>query len=58
MTMLKLIWRMRAALAYRRITGLTLTQAWGFAGALADDYQPDGWTPTEAVREDIAYWQT
>ena len=56
--MLKLIWRMRAALAYRRITGLTLTQAWGFAGALADDYQPDGWTPTEAVREDIAYWQT
>ncbi|MEN5158935.1 hypothetical protein [Achromobacter spanius] len=56
--MLKQIWRVRAALAYRRITGLTLTQAWGFAGALADDYRPDGYSPTEAVREDITYWQT
>jgi hypothetical protein len=58
MTMLKLIWRVRAALAYRRITGLSLPQAWGCAGALADDYRPDGFTPTKAVREDITYWQT
>jgi hypothetical protein len=58
MTMLKQLWRIRATLAYRRITGLPLKQAWGFAGALADDYRPDGFTPTEAVREDITYWQS
>lgn len=55
---MKFIWRVRATLAYRRITGLSCRHAWQMAGALADDYRPEGYTPVGAVREDITYWQT
>lgn len=49
------IWRLRAALAYRRLAGLTFCEAWGCAGTLLenrDDYEG----PVAAVREDLTYW--
>lgn len=50
------IWRLRAALAYRRLAGLRFAEAWGMSEALLETF--DGWdySPTEAVREDLTYW--
>lgn len=55
--MLKLLWRLRAAFAYRRITRISMKHAWDMAGTLAEDLRPDGYSPIDAVREDISCWE-
>lgn len=54
--MSKLLWRIRAARVYQKRAGLTLRIAWDCAGALLEDYQQDGYSPDEAVAEDLTYW--
>ncbi len=53
--MTNFIWRLRAALAYRRMAALNFPMAWGCAGALHENRDFfDG--PVDAVREDLTYW--
>ncbi len=54
--MTNFIWRLRAALAYRRLAGLGFADAWSMSEALLETF--DGWdyTPAEAVSEDLTYW--
>jgi hypothetical protein len=53
--MTNFIWRLRAALAYRRMAALNFPMAWGCAGALLENRDFfDG--PVDAVRGDLTYW--
>ncbi len=59
--MLDFIFRVRAAMAYRRLTGyrgfgaVPWPHAWDMAGSLVE-WRKDGYSPIDAVREDLSYW--
>lgn len=48
------IWRLRAALAYRRLAFLDWRTAWDCAETLQDSGIDE--SPADAVREDLTYW--
>lgn len=50
------IWRLRAALAYRRLAGLNFRLAWGCADTLLENRDFHDYGPVAAVREDLACW--
>lgn len=53
--MLDFLFPIRAAIAYRRLTGINWSDAWGMAGAMVE-WRADGYSLEEAVCEDISYW--
>ncbi|MNU43060.1 hypothetical protein D3C71_318360 [compost metagenome] len=48
------LWRLRAALAYRRLACLDWRTAWSCASTLLDNGIDE--SPAAAVREDLTYW--
>lgn len=48
------IWRLRAALAYRRLARLDWRTAWSCTETLLESRIDE--SPTDAVREDLSYW--
>ncbi|MGA5726571.1 hypothetical protein ACPCHQ_21805 [Ralstonia thomasii] len=53
---MRLLWKLRAALAYRQLAAMPWGTAYELATALEPEYRPDGYDPTDAVREDMTYW--
>lgn len=54
--MKRLIWILRASLWYKRLTDTPLRHGWGMAESLADTFGYEDYSPEEAVREDLTYW--
>lgn len=54
--MIDFIWRLRAAVAYRRLAGVDFRLGWECAGSLVENRKDHLYGPTEAVREDLTYW--
>lgn len=51
-----LLWKLRATRAYMRLARLRPRLAWQMADSIEESYRPDGFTPVDAVREDLTYW--
>lgn len=50
------IWRFRAALAYYTLADVPFRIAFEMAGVAVEMYCKDGFSPRDAVLEDLSYW--